>query len=459
MTQRKSFLPYLQQFHRGIVWTLIGSIGSQGLVILYHIFYRAYVGPVKHGTMGCLLSLVYLCIAVTNIGLDKTLAPFLETFSESRKRFTLFTQIFLVPQLIFLGMLCIFFYTKFSSALISVPFFSSLADVLTPSLLLYLLLTFILESMRKTLKTFLQLSFYFRFAALVELLGMSTNLLCILFLYTRGSLTLLSSWQVMAAVSLLQLIVLSIGMFGLYYSLPTEEATALPLGKLFLRFSKTRLFSWALQCLNQLYSGNFLVPMCALQFGIESASLMKVITSISYWITLIGKKVFGVTSNALLAHLKSRSSETQKDAFHYLTNVFNQALYGILIFLIINGRKIALLQYDGTQGISWSLLYFMLALTFFESFFILYERWYILEEDTLIYLIFNVTSIGILYLAVQSLQSPIAILTTIICIRVLTFILLSIFSFYRWHIWPSLQPRLRTILSALAVSGICYLML
>jgi len=459
MTQRKFFLPYLKQFRFGIVWTLIDSIGSQGLVILYHLFYRSYAGASEHGAMGCLLSLVYLCIALTNIGLDKSLAPFLETFSASRKRLHLFTLIFLLPQGIFLTILSALCFTYFPSLQKMIPLLTSLTPYLSQSLMGYIILTFIFESLRKTLRTFLQLSFYFRFAALVELLGIGLNLAGIIVLYKQSTLTLHASWQILAVTSLIQLILLCLGMIWLYLSLSKEEPDTLSTYALFTRVTKTRIFSWGLQSLNQLYSGNFLVPVCALQFGIASASLMKVITSISYWITLLAKKVFGITSNALLARIKSRSPETQTQAFHFLTEVFNQALYGVLIFLMINGKKIVLHQFDGAPTVTWSLLYFMLILTFFESFFILYERWYILEEDAQTYLGFNLASIGLLYFVVKTLHSPLAILSAIICIRVITFILLSLFSFYRWKIRPSLKPHLKTIIGAVMISGICYILL
>ena len=128
----------------------------------------------------------------------------------------------------------------------------------------------------------------------------------------------------------------------------------------------------------------------------------------------------------------------------------------MLIFLVINGRKLVLMQID-TPLIIWSLLYFMLLLTFFESFFILYEKWYILEEDVPTYLAFNIASIGLLYLLVPTLATPITILATILGIRIATFIALSLFSFYRWKIWPSLRPRITIIISALIVSSLYYL--
>ncbi len=458
MKQRTYLIPYLPQFRRGLFWTLIDSIGSQGLVILFHLLYRSFAGAIRHGVLGCLLSLIYLATTVVNMGLDSTLAPFLETFSASRKRFVLLTRLLLIPQALFLGTLCILAFIG-SSYMPVINFFQMLAPYFSQHLLAYSLLTFFFESMRKTLRTFLQLSFYFRFAAVVELFGVGVNIIGITLLHYFHHLTLINSMLILMSAALAQLIILIGGITVWYYTLKDEEMPALNQSKLYLRISKTRVFSWVLNCLHQLYSGNFLVPVCAFQFGIESASLMKVITSISYWITLVAKKALGVTSNALLAHLKSRSPETQIHAFHFLTEVFNQVLYGLLIFLIINGKKILLHQVQSIPTVTWSLLYGMVLLTFLESLFVLYEKWYIVEEDAQTYLGFNLISIGLLYLVIQMLQAPLAILSAIICIRVITFIALSLFSFYRWNIWPSFKPYSLTLLISMVISCIGYALL
>jgi hypothetical protein len=458
MTKKTFHIPYLSQFKKGLLWTFIDSFGSQGLVILFHLLFRTYAGIILHGVLGCTLSLIYLAVAIANIGLDSSLAPFLEIFSASKKRFWLLAYLVVIPQAFFLGIICVSFYLSISY-IPYIPFFKALAPYFSSDFFNYGLLIFFLESMRKTFRTFLQLSFYFRFAALIELLGVVINILGIVALNRYQHLTLLTSLQVLLYASLFQSVALVGGLASWYSTLSNREATTVHRLELFIRITKTRFFTWILNCLHQLYSGNFLVPVCAFQFGIESASLMKVISSISYWITLVAKKSLGITSNALLAHLKSRSLETQAHAFHFLTEVFNQILYGLFIFLLVNGRKIALLQ--GAQGepITWALLYGMVILTFLESLFVLYEKWYILEEDVHTYLGFNLISIGLLYLSIQSLQSPVAIVLTIIGMRVATFILLSLFSFYRWNIWPSLKPHRRMLIVACAIAGIGYIVL
>ena len=272
-----------------------------------------------------------------------------------------------------------------------------------------------------------------------------------------ATVTLEYVWKMLLLCVFPQLCILLLGIIHLYRSLPEHAHSPVSWPHMPLRIAKTRLFAWSNQCISQLFSGNFLVPICALHFGLEQASLMKVITSISYWITLIGTKVFGITGSALLAHVKTRSAETQQRAFEFVSFLLTQSLYALLIFLLINGKKIVLLQTSTAGAIQWSLLYFMLLISFFECFFILYERWYILEEKASIFFFFNLISFGMLYVLYPYTHSTVAMLTLIIALRLLTFCILTVFSFYRWNIWPSLKPDWRAVVLALTFSVVFYL--
>lgn len=165
--------------------------------------------------------------------------------------------------------------------------------------------------MKKTVKQFLLLSFYTPLTACVEVFGMVLYIAMVFLAPSFGiPVTLAYVCKALCILTALQLLVLSLGILVLYRTLKPFDETRW--SHVVTRVAKTRLFSWSNQCINQLFSGNFLVPICAIHFGFEQASLMKVITSISYWITYIANKVFGITGNALLAHVKTRSLETQK---------------------------------------------------------------------------------------------------------------------------------------------------
>jgi hypothetical protein len=448
MSTKRFSLPFTHLYKKGLLWNFIDSGGSQGLLIMYHIFFRSFAGPTLHGALGCTLSLFYLALVVSNFGLDSTLAPFLERITLSKQSFTAFIRKVLVPQLALvsiLGGILSFAVPILTSYL---PLLHTFTD--SPLTLNLVYLGFVSESIRKTAKYFLQLMFYTRLTACTDLIGMAANLLLMISAAFLGHLSIPLCWALITGISLIQLAIFVLGFVHIYSTLPHGTADLPPM-------HKTRLSVWALQCLHQLFSGNFLVPVCAQRFGIEQASLLKVLTSISYWITLIAQKVFGISSNALLAHLKSHSTEIQREAFSYLSFYFNQALYALLIFLSINGKKLALMQGASGTFVTWSLLYFLLILTFFESFFILYEKWYIFEEKTHYYLAMNALSFAALYALLPHILSPATILLTVIILRSITLLIITIVSFYRWNIWPSLAPDVRTVLTAVVASVLFYL--
>jgi hypothetical protein len=446
--------PYSTQFKQGLLWNFIDSGGSQGLVILFHLFFRAYAGPFLHGIMGCMLSVLYLGVTVANLGLDPSMAPYLETFTANRASLRSSIKKFIIPQLILLCILAAFFYTSFQTLRYVWPIIGSIALHLTNTLVILFSLTFVTESVRKIIRNFLQLSFYTRITALIEILGTAAYLIGVIVAYWADSLDLVMSWSLLFLSSVGQLVLLLIALAHRYYSLESHGAVHTISVR---RMLPTRFFSWSNICINQIFSGNFLVPVCAFHFGIESASLMKVISSIAYWIKLIAQKVFGISGNALLAHLKSRTPELQRSAFNYLASLTNQALYGLLIFFVINGKKLALMQMAHPVHLNWSILYFMLILTFLEGFFVLYEKWYIFEEKASVFFLFNGISIALIYVSTFAFENPLLKLLTIIAVRVLSFIALSLFSFYRWKLWPSFKPEPLLLIFTTAFALMFYL--
>ncbi len=449
MSTKRFSLPFTHLYKKGLLWNFIDSGGSQGLLIIYHLFFRNFAGAELHGALGCTLSLFYLAIVVVNFGLDSTLAPFLETFTQNKQSFQSFIVSILIPQLLLVSISGGLVYYAFPLLTHYLPLLHTFTGALH-----LVSLGFVSESIRRTCKYFLQLMFYTRLTAFTDLIGMAVNLSLMVLAAFSGYLSLPLCWAFITGISLIQLFIFILGLAHIYRKLPSGRTQRVDLP----RMNKTRISVWLLQCLNQLFSGNFLVPVCAQRFGIEQASLLKVLTSISYWITLIGQKVFGISSNALLAHLKSHSPDTQRNAFSYLSFYFNQALYALLIFLSINGKKLVLMQVTTGAFVTWSLLYFMLILSFFESFFILYEKWYIFEEQAHYYLLMNALSFGLLYAVIPHILSPASILLTVIALRSITLLAITIVSFYRWNIWPSFAPDMRTVLIATGVSVLFYLL-
>lgn len=445
-------IPYLRFFKRGLYWNLFDSISSQGLVILFHLLVRKLFGTQLHGTMGLLLSVFYIMLVLSNAGLDQSMAPFLEYFTKSRSSFRRFFYTVFLPQLPVValnGLLLLIAYRNLSAG-------SSLSITLSPAFYTLIAVAFLLESMRKTLRTFLQLIFYNKLTAVVEMGNMVLYCSFVLLCYYGGvQLSLERLWGAFTALIGLQVMVLGVGVVYFYRTLPTthEKSSSFALVK---RMLPTRLFTWTNQSMGQLFSGNLLVPLSVAVFGIEHASLMKVMSTISQWISLISNKTFGISSNALLAHLKTRSLATQQNAFLYLSSLLSQALYFLGIFLLLNGKKIVLFYVDPALTVSWSLLYFMLINNFLESLFVLYEKWYIFEEEAFYLLLFNAASFSALYLLLTTISSPFSLALSVLAVRALTLLSITIFSSYRWNIWPSYKPYIPTLVVSVAISSLFF---
>lgn len=119
-------LPYLKDFQHGLFWNLFDSMGTQGLLILYHILFRNFFGTELHGKVGCVLSAFYLTVIVLNLGLDNSLAPFLEYYTKSKHHFRMFLSRLIVPQFLFLSCCAIAFFFFLPTVTADLPFTSNL---------------------------------------------------------------------------------------------------------------------------------------------------------------------------------------------------------------------------------------------------------------------------------------------------------------------------------------------
>ena len=162
-------LPFLKDFKQSLFWNLFDSVGTQGLLILYHILFRALYGTTLHGKVGCSLSIFYLGIIILNLGLDYSLTAFLEYFTQSKRYFRTFLTALILPQLLFLIICMYALYALFPLAQRVIPALSTFGNTVSPTLLVLMCCTFISESLKKTAKTFLQLTFYTPLTALSKL--------------------------------------------------------------------------------------------------------------------------------------------------------------------------------------------------------------------------------------------------------------------------------------------------
>jgi len=261
----------------------------------------------------------------------------------------------------------------------------------------------------------------------------------------------------MFITSCISTIILSIFVYDFYKKLPADSQSKFDC-QFHIRVIKCRVFNFFNQISHILFSGNFLVPFFAIQFGLKHAGIFKLISHICYGVTIIVRKIFGWTSDALLSQTKEMEMRSKRDIFSVITQKLHHVLYGIAIFLIINHNKLLTYYTTNQDQINWSLLYCFIIITLSESFFIPYEKFYIAEEKTAQLLIFNLFSIALLMTVISYAPhfSQLFILVSIISIRATLFATLSTISFYRWRIKPKWQLNPVYIATSLFISFVFF---
>lgn len=432
------------QFLHGIRWNALDSIISQGLLVAHHIAVRYFLGPVFHGEFGTAFSILYSLLVIVNMGLDSSLSPIFTYISANKRAALLLSRRIFFPQLTIL---------MFSFIILVLVAQRQVAfNFLTGPISIIIGVTLIIESIRKSCRTFLQLALRSRLTAITEISGMIAYLIIVWSWFFAGfGMTLMSAFITLLIISSIQLIILAVGIHAWYTQLP-DTTNTLP-ATISWRLAKSRFFVGSNQIISQLFTSNFLVPFFAVTCGLNFASFFKIISSVAQWITLVGQKIFGITGAAILARTKELSLETKRAVFIAMTHKLYQVLYILLICVIINGTTLYITQCSVYPPQAITIGVTMLVLSFLESFFVLFDRWYIIEERAYYLLFFTTLSCMFLYF------SGSYILLSLVIIRVITIMLLTLFSFYYWSLRPSLKIEKESLGIALILSLLIYIII
>jgi hypothetical protein len=252
-------------------------------------------------------------------------------------------------------------------------------------------------------------------------------------------LTLIVLLAPMLFTSLTGSLIFAYKVYHLYKNLPESSpapiATAVP-----WRIMKNRFFSYLTQLNHQFFSGNFLVPLFAVQFGFSQAGVLKLISHVVHTISTILNKTFGPAAFALLAHHKDMSLAQKRKAFYLATGYLHHALCFIFIFFFMNYKKLFLYSpHADLITPYWSLIILFIVIHFSEHFFMMYEKFYITEEKVEYIFVLNCFTTFLMYLILKQkvILAPSTILMSIVLIRLISFIIIHTVSFYLWELVPN----------------------
>lgn len=425
---------------RTLRWLGFEAIAYQLLLLGHQLLLFRVAESATYGLIGATFSVVFLAVGIADCGFEMSISPFFYQLRGNRTTLCRFLFFNMLPGLVLWFIVSIVLITlKFA-----VSQLSSLMLVLLSGLIL-------IETLRKPLRTVLHLAFLNKEVALVEVGSVVGYIATLWGLYALGFPVCLELVFVPLLVwSLVAVVILSWVFFLFLSRLAVDDIPAMG----WMRIVRLRFFNYCTYLSHVVFSSNFLVPFFALQFGLVYAGVFKLMSHIAYSITTIVRKIFGVTSDAMLSRAREMTLESRRNVFLQLTQRLHAVVYGILIFLCVNYSKLIAYQSSSHTVVSGPVMYLFLLICFSETLFIAYEKFYITHEYAGRLFAFNLCSLGLTYLVILSSShlSVLMVLCALVMVRVGMFAVLGMFSFYTWRIRPHFWMRPAHIALALGIA-------
>lgn len=474
-------------------WLSLESITYHAIFLAHQTMLIKFAGLKLYGIISVIFSAIYFATTISTFGLEASLSPYFTIITKSKNIFKKFFFVQFIPIILI--------------SIAYLPFLGFLKNkelLISPVLMLTIFILIISESIKKPLRAILYLSLKNKINMTTEIISLIIYTFSIWVIYAfTNTITLDLVFIPLAITSFATTILLLFYVYKIYSVLPNNKIfpesknsciyniyniysyiyntcykllnkilfykknnsdqnvkfNNLQINSLQIKIFKTRAINFASQFTHNMFSSNFLVPFFAMQFGLEQAGVFKLLSHITYTITMIMRKIFGWACDTLLAQTKNSKLAEKQEIFHSITDKINNIMLAITIFLSINLTKIIRLygsysSYYNTgtssgacsgissvQIINWQLIFFFLAATLIENLFISYEKFYIVEEKNSIILITNILSLillsGIVFYAPQIGQTKILLLITIV--RIINFTILAIISYLKWRIKPKIR--------------------
>ncbi|MCA9769958.1 hypothetical protein KC460_01150 [Candidatus Dependentiae bacterium] len=435
----------IKKFLHSVRWNTIETVVYHSVLLTHQVcLYRVAPAPI-YGLAGTFFSLFYLALTVVNMGLDHAMSSFFSYAIQNKKQFKKIIGSQLAISFVMLTLTsCTFCFAQKTFSLFLAFIIASL---------------FITESVKKTLLVLLQLAFFNKYTTAIEVSSIVLYVGSVWIGYYSGiKFSLYLIFVPMLVYSGLSVALLFLFVYKLYLQLPDTVFECKKVNSSTKNIVVTRLWTWVNQVSHSIFSSNFLVPLFAYQFGLTYAGILKLISTISHSVTSIIRKIGGITSSALFASTKTEDQVVWQKSFLAVTSTINQILYGIIIFFSINCIKILAIKHIPLSGLSVSLVYFFMMITLSESLFVSYESFLITHEYAHYVAFFNLITMGAIYITYAITRlGPLQTIVLLLAIRIITFCILSFFTFYQWQLRPSWHIKPAWLVYAIAASLVFFI--
>jgi hypothetical protein len=440
----------VKQYTQSVAWSTVEAVIFQTFLLMHQAALFKVITPQLYGLTGTLFGLIYFGVKLFDLGLSRGLMTYYHNFALSRHSCRQFFGRQLKPNIIFcfiifslVWVVHIFFNNHFHTMVTIDSFLLALACGLA-----------LTESIKTILKRLLQLSYNFRQVALCEI-GFITCYQFIVWSYYfyTGSLSAYNIIGFCFAMSLGEILGLSLLTYRWYSSLPTEQSAPIPTEHTTFGIFKSRLLVYGHSISKQFFSGNILIPLSAYSYGLEAAALLKLASYVTHSITAIIERIIDPSSSALFAHTKNDTAENQQKFFLLVSNASWHLIVCIFIFMVINSTKFFSVT-DATLAVMpYIILYFLIH--YCENFFITVEKFYI-AHDRSEFLIIGAILNSLVALAIFTYcLSPLVALTLFLLSRITSFIILVCYLSFLWNIRPRVDIAPRYIVGSLVIAILC----
>lgn len=429
-----------------IKWNALEAIPYQMVLSLHTIALFRSVDSVTYGLIGTVFSTIFLVVGLVNLGFDAALPTFFLDACVSKQSFRRIVGLHCVPSWICMAL--VFAYVPYALS----------GKLLESCNVLLLLAIILLESGKKVVRAVLHTAFLNKQTALVELAQLLLYVVFVWGCYLAGAV--LDTRLMMAGLflsTLLATVILVYYLYIFYRELPDQQPPLYSLHNLY----KHRFYAALLSLHRQLFSGNALVVMSAYSFGLPTAGGVKIISSIIHSVTLCIQKIFGSTTDALLAHVRYEKPDYKQHAFICISQQTHAALYSTVCFSLMS---IALYYfYAGSQVATAASLSLVLifVIQVLEQFFMSYDSFFIAESKSkellMVYLFILAAVYSSVYFSVC--KTPLSFLQLLVVARISSLVTLHALCYRWWNIRPRIYLNPLYLVCSLFASLACFLCL
>jgi len=421
--------------------------------ITYQFALLKILGSSRYGLMGSIFSILYLTIYLSDMGLMTSLPTFANVFTQSKSNFRKYFKRYVTPNILFLTI----------GIIISMAFYSSFwkanSTLLPPLFLVISLLIF--EAIRMFLRFFLHTQFKNKAVVVLELSLMILYVASVLLPYYVSNIPItitkvIGLYLFNSVLSVACFIFITI---RLYKKLPQKELV--PYEHFKRKSTHARFFNHATHIGKHLISGEFLVPLFAIHFGLKQAGLLKLASIVAHSTKAFFKAAINFSGNAFLSNLKNKPLESRISAFYTLFKKLNKIIFFIFIILLINFHP--LVSQAKTTGNRSALIYLFMfiTITLIQQLCVAYEQFYIVENAAHRLFLIKVFEFIMFYIVIGLSKHfyPNTTLLSIVCIQIIGFGLLALNAYAKWKIKLIFKIETKFILKTVLFGSLIFLLI